>query len=139
METRHTAVPASIEAPGHLKPAQQRPGPRTCIDPIAIPIPVFCDTQHIGHSKLYELIDAGEIDSVLIGRRRYVILDSYRAYLERLKHTQVAGIGKIASPNPRANRAQPSTTTTPTIADGRALPAAKPKNAPPVRDKSATA
>jgi hypothetical protein len=37
----------------------------------------------ISRSRIYELLDAGELDSVYIGARRLVIIDSYRRLIER--------------------------------------------------------
>jgi len=48
------------------------------------------------------LINSNEIDSVLIGGRRYIIWQSWLDYLERQKQAEENGIGRIASPNPRA-------------------------------------
>ena len=55
-------------------------------DIITAPVSEFCGKGSISglsRSYLYELIDAGEIETVLIGRRRLVLLDSYREYLAR--------------------------------------------------------
>ncbi|PZS03247.1 MAG: DNA-binding protein [Pseudonocardiales bacterium] len=38
----------------------------------------------IGRTKLYELYASGELDTVKIGRRRFVIADSIDRYIERL-------------------------------------------------------
>ncbi|BBY47646.1 hypothetical protein MARA_11140 [Mycolicibacterium arabiense] len=39
---------------------------------------------HIGRSSLYELIDAGEITRVKIGRRAFITTASIAAYVDRL-------------------------------------------------------
>ncbi|MGH7055816.1 MAG: hypothetical protein ACREFK_03670 [Stellaceae bacterium] len=70
-------------------------------DAITMPVPEFCRVSGIGHSRLYDLINTGEIESVLIGRRRLIVVDSYRAYLTRL---QKEGSALGPSPNPRARR-----------------------------------
>src|SRR3954453_4994523 len=43
----------------------------------------FCDISDIGRSKVYELLDAGDLDSIKIGKRRLILLDSYRRLIER--------------------------------------------------------
>jgi hypothetical protein len=69
---------------------------------ITMPIPQFLGASGIGRSKTYELINEGEIQSVLVGKRRLIIVQSYLDYLERQKQAEANGIGRIASPNPRA-------------------------------------
>ncbi|MBV9151307.1 MAG: helix-turn-helix domain-containing protein [Alphaproteobacteria bacterium] len=43
----------------------------------------FCAISDIGRSKVYELLDAGDLDSIKIGKRRLILLDSYRKLIER--------------------------------------------------------
>ena len=46
------------------------------------------DTEHllcIGHTKLYELVNAGEIEVVKQGKKTCVVVDSTVAYIERLR------------------------------------------------------
>ena len=43
----------------------------------------FCEISDIGRSKVYELLDAGDLDSIKIGKRRLIVLDSYRRLIER--------------------------------------------------------
>jgi hypothetical protein len=52
---------------------------------ITAPLGEFCRLAGFGRSRVYELIDAGELDSVLIGRRRLIIIESYRQLIERRK------------------------------------------------------
>ncbi|WP_408863070.1 helix-turn-helix domain-containing protein [Acidisoma sp.] len=41
-----------------------------------------CDATGLGRTKLYELIGAGYIDTITVGRRRLVSVSSLRAHLE---------------------------------------------------------
>ncbi len=66
----------------------------------------------IGRSQQYDLIAAGEIESVLVGRRRLIIMSSYAAYLERQRQKEAAGEIGVPSPNPRAGRRQPKAVAT---------------------------
>ena len=50
---------------------------------ITAPIGEFCRLSGFGRSRVYELIDAGELESVLIGKRRLIIVESYRQLIER--------------------------------------------------------
>ena len=43
----------------------------------------FCRVTGIGRSKTYELLAAGDLDSIKIGKRRLIILDSYRKLIEQ--------------------------------------------------------
>ena len=52
-------------------------------DIISATIPEFRRLSGISRSRIYELLDAGELDSVYIGTRRLVIIDSYRRLIER--------------------------------------------------------
>ena len=47
----------------------------------------FCDISDIGRSRVYELLDAGEIESIKVGKRRLIIIDSYRRLIERQRAT----------------------------------------------------
>lgn len=46
-----------------------------------------CDRLGIGRSKLYELMDAGEIRSVKIGRNRLVPESAIVEFIERLENS----------------------------------------------------
>jgi excisionase family DNA binding protein len=65
----------------------------------------FCNLSGIGRSLVYELIGDGRLESILIGKRRLIVLDSYRNLVAR-QQQQTAGAGGVPSPNPRA-RQQP--------------------------------
>lgn len=89
--------------------------------PTALPhsVPVGDPFQRmfgIGRTTQWQLIELGEVESVLIGApgrararpgrgRRVIIVASYLAYMERQKQREAAGEIKIASPNPRARQA----------------------------------
>ncbi len=47
-------------------------------------------TLCVGHTKLYELIGAGEIETVKIGAKTCVVVASAVAYVERLRATAQA-------------------------------------------------
>lgn len=73
---------------------------------ITIPIARFVAATGVDRNKLYALIYAGEIESVLVGRKRLIIMRSWYDYLDRLRSQQAKGIGLVASPNPRARAGQ---------------------------------
>jgi len=50
---------------------------------ITATIPEFRRLSGISRSRIYELLDRGEIESVHIGARRVIIIDSYRRLIER--------------------------------------------------------
>ena len=52
-------------------------------DILTATIPEFRRLSGISRSRIYELLDAGEIDSIHIGSRRLVLIDSYRRLIER--------------------------------------------------------
>jgi predicted DNA-binding transcriptional regulator AlpA len=51
--------------------------------PITVTIPEFKRISGISRSRIYELLDAGEIKSVHIGVRRLIIIQSYIDFIER--------------------------------------------------------
>jgi excisionase family DNA binding protein len=51
-------------------------------DRITVRIPEACRMIGIGRSKLYELLDTGEIETVKIGASRLVLVSSLRAFIE---------------------------------------------------------
>lgn len=66
---------------------------------ITAPIGEFCVLSGLGRTRVYELISAGEIDSVTIGKRRLVIIESYRRLIERQRAVgqKLARPGKAVS------------------------------------------
>jgi len=56
---------------------------------ITAPISEFCRLSGIGRTKVYELLGDGSLESISIGRRRLIVLDSYRRLIER----QRRGVG----------------------------------------------
>jgi predicted DNA-binding transcriptional regulator AlpA len=52
-------------------------------DIITATIPEFRRLSGISRSRIYELLDCGEIESVHIGARRLIVLASYKALIER--------------------------------------------------------
>lgn len=59
----------------------------TDTDIITATIPEFRRLSGISRSRIYELLDAGEIESVYIGARRLVLIDSCRRLIERQRAT----------------------------------------------------
>lgn len=52
-------------------------------DIITATIPEFRRLTGISRSRIYELLDAGEIESVYIGARRLIVIASYLQLVER--------------------------------------------------------
>jgi hypothetical protein len=98
-------------------------------DRITMTIPQFLTASGLGRSKTYELIEAREIESVLVDRRRVVIVQSYLDYLKRRKQAEENGVGRIASPNPRAKSADGH------IASAAAANATSPSRRRPLRGR----
>jgi excisionase family DNA binding protein len=78
---------------------------------ITATIPEFCRMTGIGRSSVYELISEGAIDSVTMGRRRLIVIESYRALVarKRAEEQQQAMAGRQPHlhryPHNRRNRA----------------------------------
>ncbi|WP_216822358.1 helix-turn-helix domain-containing protein [Sphingorhabdus sp. EL138] len=53
------------------------------IYPITVRIPVAVKMTGIGRSKLYELIGAGEIETIKVGSSRLVMVSSLQDFIDR--------------------------------------------------------
>jgi hypothetical protein len=51
-------------------------------DIITAPIARFCEMAGIGRSQTYKMIAAGELESVVLGGRRLIVIDSWRRLVE---------------------------------------------------------
>jgi hypothetical protein len=60
----------------------------TPMEPITLSLDQFKAVSGLNDTKARRLVATGEIDSVRIGKQRFVILASYHAYLERLRIQQ---------------------------------------------------
>jgi hypothetical protein len=63
-------------------------------DRITATIPEFRRLSGIGRSRIYELLDTGELESVYLGARRLILIDSYRQLLTRLQAEAKGGVRK---------------------------------------------
>ena len=74
------------------------------MDPITYPLRSFARDQKVSPQRLYDLIDNGEIESVLIGNRRHIVVASYYRMIERRRAEQEGA--KLPSSNPKAKAHQ---------------------------------
>jgi excisionase family DNA binding protein len=77
--------------------------PSNTPEPITTTIGDFCRLTGLGRSTIYELLGDGRLDSVKIGKRRLILLDSYRRLIER----------KPGTPTPTALRRMNRLTASP--------------------------
>lgn len=54
-------------------------------EPLLYTIPEAASALRISRTKIYELLDAGEIESVHIGRSRKIPAEALRSYIDRLR------------------------------------------------------
>ncbi|MEY9887499.1 excisionase family DNA binding protein [Catenulispora sp. MAP5-51] len=54
-------------------------------EPLVYTIYEAASALRISRTKIYELLDSGEIDSIHIGRSRKIPADELRAYIDRLR------------------------------------------------------
>jgi excisionase family DNA binding protein len=64
--------------------------------PLAVPPRLACQLLSVGLTRLYELLNAGELDSFHIGRARRITTASIRAYIDR----QLAARGNSSAASP---------------------------------------
>ena len=72
---------------------------------ITTPVDAFCVLSGLGRTTVYELMKSGDLESVKIGKRRLVVIDSYRRLIERQRADgmRLAHLGDAANP-PEKNR-----------------------------------
>jgi hypothetical protein len=63
---------------------------------IGAPIGEFCVLSGLGRTRVYELINDGSLDSVTIGRRCLVLVDSYRRFIDRQRAAAGSGASSRA-------------------------------------------
>ena len=56
-------------------------------DRISATIAEFRRLSGIGRSRIYELLKTGELESIHIGSRRLILIDSYRRLIERCRQS----------------------------------------------------
>jgi excisionase family DNA binding protein len=74
-------------------------------DIISRPPAEFCRMTGIGLTKLYEMLKKGELQSVTIGKRRLILLDSWRNYVSEHLGAPSATKETWKPPRPRARHA----------------------------------
>jgi len=56
-------------------------------EPLLYTIPEAATALRISRTKLYELLDSGDVESVYIGRSRKIPAEALRIYIDRLRTT----------------------------------------------------
>ena len=70
-------------------------------DIVSATIAEFCRITGLGRSKVYQLLSSGLIDSIYIGKRRLILLDSYRKLIEQQRGSKTIAQPKRSQPAPR--------------------------------------
>jgi hypothetical protein len=78
----------------------------TADDIITAPISEFCRISGLGRTKVYGLMDGGRLQSVKIGKRRLIVLDSWRRMIEE----QLAAKEEAAARHNPRSRGRPRST-----------------------------
>ena len=52
------------------------------LTPFAVRIPVAARMLGLGRTKIYELLDTGELASVKVGRARLIVVSNLRGFIE---------------------------------------------------------
>jgi excisionase family DNA binding protein len=71
-------------------------------DVITASIQQFIKISGLGNTTIYRMLNEGELESVNVGRRRLIVIDSYRRYLERNRGAPATS--PIANSPPRPDR-----------------------------------
>lgn len=66
-------------------------------------VATFCRITGIGRSKTYELLANGALDSVKIGKRRLILMESYSRLIKRLRADEKIARGTNDATAPPAN------------------------------------
>jgi len=76
-------------------------------DRITVPVGEFCRLAGIGRSLVYEMIGDGRLESILIGKRRLIVLDSYRRLIERQRAVPAPRTNSFGDFSARGSRLKP--------------------------------
>jgi hypothetical protein len=68
---------------------------------ITMPVDPFSRITGIGRTKVYELLAAQDLESIVIGRRRLILLDSYRRLIEKQRSATPAARPAAHVPQPQ--------------------------------------
>jgi excisionase family DNA binding protein len=68
---------------------------------ISAPVGEFCVLSGLGRTVVYEMIGDGRLDSIKIGKRRLILIESYRRLIERQRGSPQ---DRPARPSPRRSR-----------------------------------
>lgn len=71
---------------------------------ITAPIGEFCRISGIGRSRVYELIDDGSLESFTLGKRRLIVIDSYRRLIERQRGAPPKTVAALPAPPRKKGR-----------------------------------
>jgi excisionase family DNA binding protein len=67
---------------------KSKPALPPATDAITAPVDKFCGLSGLGKNTVYQMIGDGRLDSIKIGRRRLVVLDSYRRLIQEEQAAQ---------------------------------------------------
>ena len=74
---------------------------------ITAPVGEFCRISGLGRTRVYELIAEGDLESVLIGKRRLILLDSYRRLIDRQRDASKEATAAVRAPHPKGKARHP--------------------------------
>ena len=67
---------------------KSKPALPPATDAITAPVDKFCVLSGLGKNTVYQMIGDGRLASIKIGRRRLVVVDSYRRLIQEEQATQ---------------------------------------------------
>jgi excisionase family DNA binding protein len=70
---------------------------------ISAPVGEFCVLSGLGRTVVYEMIGDGRLESIKIGKRRLILLDSYRRLIENQLSAPTQGQTAEGASSLRAN------------------------------------
>ena len=70
-------------------------------DFLTLPVPRFLKASGLSRERFYKLVAADEIESFVLGSRRFVVVESYRRLIERQRSAE----SHAAATPPRRHRA----------------------------------
>ena len=77
-------------------------GQRDTGDRLTVRVPVAMAMLGIGKTKIFELIASGDIETILVGKSRLIVVQGLRDFIARQ-----SAIVPIAAPAPRHQRGRP--------------------------------
>jgi hypothetical protein len=77
------------------------------MEPLTLPVNEFARVSGLGISTIWSMVRNGQLESVAIGRRRLVVIESYRRMIDEQREAPVAANPAMPRGRPRQKASSP--------------------------------